>query len=121
MSQNAGTLNPARGNRRFILLAIVLGLMGAGLVYVATSRNSTTTVPDTSTVQPVPVVVAKVDIPARTRITQEMLDVKLLQPEALSPLAFTNVQTAVGQVTRYPLTVGEQVLSTKVVNVKQRR
>jgi pilus assembly protein CpaB len=116
LSQNAGTLSPSRGNRRFILLAIVLGLMGAGLVYVATSRNSTSTSSSTSTVQNVPVVVAKTDIPARTTITQEMLDVKLLPQEAISPLAFTNVQTAVGQVTRYPLTEGEQVLSSKVVN-----
>ncbi len=118
MSQNAGTLNPARGNRRFIILAIVLGLMGAGLVYVATSRNSSSTNNETGAVQNVPVVVAKTYIPARTAITQDMLDVKLLPPDAVSPLAFTNVQTAVGQVTRFPLTVDEQVLSSKVVNAQ---
>jgi pilus assembly protein CpaB len=65
----------------------------------------------------VPVVVAKVDVPARTALTQDMLDVKLLAPEAVSPLAFTDVSVAVGQVTRFPLTVGEQVLTSKVVNV----
>ena len=117
MSQSAGTLNPARGNRRFVLLAIVLGLMGAGLVYVATSRDSTTTTPDSGLVPSVPVVVAKVDVPARTALTQDMLDVKLLAPEAVSPLAYTDVNVAVGQVTRFPLTVGEQVLTSKVVNV----
>jgi pilus assembly protein CpaB len=116
LSQSAGTLSPSRGNRRFILLAIVLGLMGAGLVYVATSRNSTSTSNNASVVQNVPVVVAKTDIPARTTITQEMLDVKLVPQEAISPLAFSSVQAAVGQVTRYPLTTGEQVLSSKVVN-----
>lgn len=119
MSQSAGTLTAARGNRRFILLAVVLGLMGAALVYVATSRDSATDLPETTAIQPVPVVVARVDVPARTRITQEMLDVKLLPPEAISPGAFTNVQTAVGQVTRYPLTIGEQVMTTKVVNVNR--
>jgi pilus assembly protein CpaB len=119
LSQSAGTLNPSRGNRRFIVLALVLGLMGAGLVYLATSRDTASTIPSTAAIQPVPVVVAKVEVPARTRITQEMLDVKLLPPEAVSPGAFSNVQTAVGQVTRYPLTIGEQVLTNKVVNVNR--
>jgi len=65
----------------------------------------------------VPVVVAKVDVAARTALTQDMLDVKLLAPEAVSPQAFTDVNIAVGQVTRFPLTQGEQVLTSKVVNV----
>lgn len=119
MSQSAGTLNPSRGNRRFVVLAIVLGLIGAGLVYVATSRD-TGTGTSSSGVQPVPVVVAKVDIAARTPLTQEMLDVKLLAPEAVSPLAFTDVPTAVGQVTRFPLVAGEQVMTSKVVSVDGR-
>jgi pilus assembly protein CpaB len=120
LSQNAGTLNPSRGNRRFVLLAIVLGLMGAGLVYIATSRDSSSTSSQQSSVQPVPVVVAKVDVAARTPLTQEMLDVKLLPPDAVSPSAFTDVQIAVGQVTRFPLAAGEQVLSSKVISVDGR-
>ena len=67
--------------------------MGAGLVYVAMSRNSTSTSNNASVVQNVPVVVAKTDIPARTTITQEMLDVKLVPQEAISPLAFPSVQS----------------------------
>jgi pilus assembly protein CpaB len=93
--------------------------MGAGLVYVATSRDSTSS-SGGSSVQPVPVVVAKVDIAARTPLTQEMLDVKLLAPEAISPLAFTDVSSAVGQVTRFPLVAGEQVMTSKVVSVDGR-
>lgn len=93
-------------------------MIGAGLVYVAASRNNTPAT-DTSAIQPVPVVVAKADVPARTALTQEMLDVKLLPPDAISPLAFTNVSTTVGQVTRFPLTTGEQVLTSKVVNVNR--
>jgi pilus assembly protein CpaB len=46
-----------------------------------------------------------------------MLDVKLLAPDAISPLAYTDVNVAVGQVTRFPLSAGEQVLSSKVVSV----
>jgi pilus assembly protein CpaB len=114
MSQNAGALTPSRGNRRFIILAIVLGMMGAGLVYVATSRTSDSgggggSAADTA------VVVAKTDIPARTVVTQSMVEVKLVPAENAAPLAFSSLDQVVGQATRFPVTVGEQVLSSKVV------
>ena len=114
MSQNAGALTPSRGNRRFIILAIVLGMMGAGLVYVATSRTSDSggsggSAADTA------VVVAKTDIPARTVVTQAMVEVKLVPAENAAPLAFSTLDQVVGQATRFPVTVGEQVLSSKVV------
>ena len=109
MSQNAGALTPSRGNRRFIILAIVLGMMGAGLVYVATSRTSDSgggggSAADTA------VVVAKTDIPARTVVTQSMVEVKLVPAENAAPLAFSSLDQVVGQATRFPVTVGEQVL-----------
>ena len=114
MSQNAGALTPSRGNRRFIILAIVLGMMGAGLVYVATSRTSDSGgggggAADTA------VVIAKTDIPARTVVTQSMVEVKLVPAENAAPLAFSTLDQVVGQATRFPVTVGEQVLSSKVV------
>ena len=114
MSQNAGALTPSRGNRRFIILAIVLGMMGAGLVYVATSRTSDSgggggSAADTA------VVVAKADIPARTVVTQSMVEVKLVPAENAAPLAFSTLDQVVGQATRFPVTIGEQVLSSKVV------
>jgi|SRR5688572_4608870 len=116
MSQNAGALTPSRGNRRFIILAIVLGMMGAGLVYVATSRTSDSgggggSAADTA------VVVAKTDIPARTVVTQSMVEVKLVPAENAAPLAFSTLDQVVGQATRFPVTVGEQVLSSKVVTL----
>ena len=116
MSQNAGALTPSRGNRRFIILAIVLGMMGAGLVYVATSRTSDSgggggSAADTA------VVVAKTDIPARTVVTQAMVEVKLVPAENAAPLAFSTLDQVVGQATRFPVTIGEQVLSSKVVTL----
>ena len=113
MSQNAGALTPARGNRRFIMLAIVLGLMGAGLVYVATSRSSTSG--GSGSAADTPVVVAKADIPARTVVTQAMVEVKLVPSEDAAPLAFGSVDQVVGQATRFPIAIGEQVLPSKVV------
>ncbi|HWO72769.1 MAG TPA: Flp pilus assembly protein CpaB [Dehalococcoidia bacterium] len=114
MSRNAAALNPARGNRRFILLALVLGLLGAGLVYVATSRNATTT---RSGGADTPVVVAKVDIPARTTITASMVEVRFVPADARSVQAYAKTEELVGKVTRFPIAVNEQVLSSKIVDL----
>jgi pilus assembly protein CpaB len=117
MSRNAAALNPARGNRRFILLAIVLGLMGAGLVYVATSRNSTSGGGGSTVGADTPVLVAKVDIPARTTITADMVEVRLVAEDSRSVLAYDSVEAIKGKVTRFPITANEQVLSSKVVDL----
>ncbi len=114
MSQNAGALSPARGNRRFIILAMVLGLMGAGLVYVASSRGSSSP-SKSATAADTAVVVAKEDIPARSSITSDMIEVKLVPASDRNALGYGTLADVTGKVTRYPITAGEQVLSTKVV------
>lgn len=116
MSRNAAALNPGRGNRRFILLAIVLGVMGAGLVYVATSRN-TTSGGGGGTAADTPVLVAKVDIPARTTVTADMVEVRLVEADERSVLAFDSVAAIKGKVTRFPIAANEQVLSSKLVDL----
>ena len=117
MSRNAAALNPGRGNRRFILLALVLGLMGAGLVYVATSRNTSTQSQSSGGAADTPVLVAKADIAARTTITADMVEVRLVGADDRSVLAYTNAQDVVGKVTRFPINANEQVLSSKVVDL----
>jgi len=117
MSRNAAALNPGRGNRRFVLLALVLGLMGAGLVYVATSRNSTSDPATPSGAADTPVLVAKADIPARTAITADMVEVRFVSDDARSVLAYGTQEEVVGLVTRFPIAANEQVLSSKVVDL----
>jgi len=117
MSRNAAALNPGRGNRRFILLALMLGLMGAGLVYVATSRNSTSDTPTSGGAADSAVLVAKADIAARTTITADMVEVRLVSEDALSALAYSSPDQVVGLVTRFPIAANEQVLSSKVVDL----
>lgn len=113
MSRTAAAIGPGKSNRRFIMLAVTLGLLGAILVYVAFSRGPSSGggggTADT------PVVVAKIDIPARTRINQSMVEVKLVSSADRSNLAFESLNGVVGQVTRFPIVANEQILSTKVV------
>jgi pilus assembly protein CpaB len=102
-------------NRRFIFLAIALGLLGAILVYVAFSREPSEQ--SAGGGGDTPVVVAKHDIPARTKITPAMIEVKLTTEEERSTLAYATVDDVVGQVTRFPIAAHEQVLSTKIVSL----
>lgn len=114
MSRSLTALTAGSSNRRFILLALALGLVGAILVYVAASRGPSSSgggVADTA------VVVAKTDIPARTKITQSMVEVRLVPAESASQFAFTDVANVVDQVTRFPIAANEQILTTKVVSL----
>ncbi|HXH21453.1 MAG TPA: Flp pilus assembly protein CpaB [Dehalococcoidia bacterium] len=93
-------------------MAVVLGLIGAILVYVAFSRNTGS---GGGSGDQVPVVVAKSDIAARTKITASMVEVKLVNAADVSATAFSDTAAVIGQVTRFPIAANEQVLSTKLV------
>jgi pilus assembly protein CpaB len=112
MSRPAAALNPPKTNRRFVMLAIVLGLLGAILVYVAFSRSGSGGGISTNNV---PVVVAIQDIPARTKVTDSMVEVRLIPSDNRSALGYTDVSAVVGQLTRFPIAQNEQILSSKVV------
>ncbi len=114
MSRPAAALNPGQTNRRFVILAVVLGLIGAVLVYVAFSRSDSSSGPRGNQI---PVVIAKTDIAARTKITASMLEVKLLAEGDASALAYADTNEVVGRVTRFPIAANEQVLSSKVVDL----
>jgi pilus assembly protein CpaB len=113
MSSRSVAISGGNSNRRFIILAVVLGLLGAILVYAAFSRDSSG--PSRSEAD-APVVVAKSDIPARTRITPAMLEVRLVPADAVGVLAFSDPAKVAGQVTRFPINANEQVLQSKVVS-----
>ncbi len=115
MTTRTVALSPGRANKKFIMLAVALGLLGAILVYVAFARNSSSS-PGTALGNS-PVVVAKTDIPARTKITQAMVEVRLVTADNRSAMAFTDANAVVGKVTRFPLAANEQVLSDKIVGL----
>jgi pilus assembly protein CpaB len=96
------------------MLALVLGLLGAILVYVTFSRNSGSD-DGGGGGGGSPAVVAKENIPARTRITASMLEVRLIPDDARSELGYSDIAQVVGQAARFPISANEQVLSSKVV------
>jgi pilus assembly protein CpaB len=106
-------------NRRFLMLALVSAALSAVLVYVAISRAGGGGGGDggESAVTTASVVVAAVEIPARTPITEEMVELRDVPLSVMSTTALSGVEDAVGKVTRYPIPIGEQVTSAKVVSL----
>jgi len=104
-------------NRRLLLLALVAGIVAAILIYTALSRSSEST-GSAGAASMAPAVVAKQDIPARTKITSGMLEVRQVPQDTRSELAYTDLSQVVGRVTRYPIATSEQVLATKVVSLE---
>jgi pilus assembly protein CpaB len=116
MNRNiAAASNP--GNRRLILAAVALGLLGAMLVYMASSSKGGGSKSSTPAGDGVPIVIAKSEIPARTKITAPMVEVRLVPADAASALGFRDASQVVGQVTRFPIAVNEQVLTNKIVSL----
>lgn len=114
MSRPAAAMNAGQTNRRFVMFAVVLGLIGAILVYVAFSRAGDSGGGGTG--DQIPVVVAKVDIAARSKITGSMIEVRLMKADDASTLAYSDTADLVDKVvTRYPIAANEQVLSSKVI------
>ena len=115
MSRPAGAMNTGQTNKKFLYMAGGLGLLGAILVYVAFSRSGGSG--GVAGADQVPVVVAKTDIAARTKITASMVQVKLVRTDDASSQAFADTSEAIGKITRFPITANEQVISSKVVDL----
>jgi len=104
--------NRISGGKAVLLLALFLGLISAVLVYVYLSQaggEKTAASGDTKQV-----LVAREDIPVATRITDSMVELKAIPVEAVHPDSFSSTEGVVGNMARYPITAGEQVLSDRV-------
>ena len=111
MAQTMTAASVGRVNRRFLFLALVLAALSAVLIYPLLTRTSDSV----GTATGVPVVVAKVTINPGTMITADMLEVQQVPEAAIGAQAFSAVEGAVGEVARYPIVPGEQVLVSKIV------
>jgi pilus assembly protein CpaB len=105
----------SRINGRFMLLTIVFAGLSAVLVYAGVARSSgkeNAPAGETGTT-----VVAKVDIPARTQITVDMLELKEIPVDSRALTALSSVDDVVGKVALYPIALDEQVTPSKIVSV----
>jgi pilus assembly protein CpaB len=101
-----------RGGKAVLLLALFLGLISAVLVYVYLSQAGGEETAASGETEPV--VVATQDIPVATRITADMVQIKEVSMDAVHPDSFSSTEEVVGNLARYPITAGEQILSDRV-------
>jgi pilus assembly protein CpaB len=101
-----------RSGKAVLLLALFLGLISAVLVYVYLSQagGEETAASDTTK----PVVVATQDIPVATRITDSMVEIRAISANAVHPESFSSTEGVVGNLARYPIAAGEQILRDRV-------
>src|SRR3989304_540960 len=100
MSRNLAAITAGSSNRRFIMLAVALGLLGAILVYVAASRGDSSSgggLADTAGG------VAKQDIPARTTITQSCVQGALAPSPCRRRCGDPRPPRRLRAVTRFPI------------------
>jgi Flp pilus assembly protein CpaB len=93
-------------------LALILAALSAVLVYTALSRSGDSSSGSGDT----PVVVANSTIAPGTRITNDMVEVRKFPSSYVGFQALSTVDSVVGQVARYPIQEGEQVLASKLVD-----
>ncbi len=103
-----------KSNKVLIFLGLFLGLVSAVLVVVYLKSASGDGGGGVSGGVITPVVVAGGDIPAGTRVTEEMVEIKDITADVVLAGTYSDTGDVVGQVTRVPLVAGEQVIPTKV-------
>lgn len=114
--QQAASVRPRNADWRILVAALVLAAIAAGLIVAfLASRDSGSGEVGAIVEEPVPVVVAIQEIPSGTLVTAEMVELRYYPEETLPEGAMPATDLVVGQVTRFPIAVGEQLTITRFV------
>ncbi len=109
MARAVAGSRPERGNRVFLVLAVVAALIAAVLVFAALNGGSGDD-GGVDTVATAKVVVAQQGIPANTRITAEMLEIKFLPTDEVNAEAFTAPSQVIDRVATEEVAAGDQIV-----------
>jgi len=112
MARRISTLTERPG-RALLLLALLFALIAAVLVFVALNQSSGNG-DETSASATTKVVVAAHNIAARTALKSNMLEVADIPTDSVLDGTFSNTDDLEGQVTRYPLVSGQQVVASQI-------
>jgi len=117
MTRRISTLTERPG-RSLLLLALLFAAVAAVLVFLALNGNSDND-KEAAASATTRVVVATHDIDARTTLDAGMLKVADVPTDSVLDGAFSDIDDLDGQVTRYPLVSGEQVIASKIGVLKE--
>ncbi|HWR44662.1 Flp pilus assembly protein CpaB [Sporomusa sp.] len=97
-------------NKGLLMSAVILSLLTTGLVYSYLQKSSGSQPKDT-----VAVVVAQVDIGAKTRITPEMVKVIKVPAPYLQPGVVQDSKEVVGTLSKEQIVAGEQITARRLI------
>ncbi|HHU33081.1 MAG: Flp pilus assembly protein CpaB [Zhaonellaceae bacterium] len=98
-------------NKKLIALAIILAIAVAGSVYYYLDQLQKTIDPRLYK----EVIVARENIPARTKVNESMLERKKVPVDYILPEAIEDESYCIGFITKAPVYKGEQVLKSRLV------
>lgn len=98
-------------NKGLLAVALILSLMTSLLVYNYLQKAGEKNI----TKNGVSVVMAKTAIPAKTKITPEMVETTIVPQEYVQPGAVTNISSAIGIIARENIVPGEQITERRLV------
>jgi len=115
MARTVAGAAPSRTNRRFLVIAFLLAVVSAVLVYarIAATEDTSGGAPTGNTEM---VVVAKAGIGANTVITDSMVELRPVAADNVAPDRLNDVTAVIGRVTKYPIPANQQVVASAVIN-----
>jgi len=118
MARTVAGAAPSRTNRRFLIIAVLLGVVSMVLVYAKIAADDTTSGGAASgdTRQ---VVVAKAEIPANAVITSDKLEIRNVATSAIALDALADPASAVGKVTKYPVAANAQIVASAIIDTER--
>jgi len=114
----AGGAAPSRLNRKFLVVAVLLGVLSAVLVYAKISAKDGSS-SGGSVAGSQPVVVAKAAIGPRTLVTADQVEIKNVPANSVIAGAYSTIADAVGKTAKYPIEANAQVTTTNVIDTSK--
>ncbi len=114
MARSMTNVAAGRVNRRFLLVALLLGILSAGFIYVRLSQSGG----EEPSAAEIAVVVAKADIRQNTQITAAMVELTQFPSSGVPVGALSSTSAAVGKYAGSEIKAKETVLASKIVSAE---
>lgn len=106
-----------RSSRAWIL-ALLIGVISVAIFFMISSGGDKggEEIAQEEQIQLADVVIVLQDIPPRTEITPEMVEVQQMPAEYIHPMAVITAEDAIDMISLIPMNAGEQLLKTKIAD-----
>lgn len=100
-------------NRKLLIIALILGVFASGFTYWYISKIEA----EKKQMDPTEMlIIAKIDIPPKTEITRDMIQLKEIKKDSLPPSYFTEEQKVIGQIAKETVYMGEAVVPERLAD-----